>query len=119
MDHDEYYSIDRLIEFGIGLGAAQQMVRAMNEASSSMFVPGAMNAFQQPKTFFVMLDGQRAGPFTETELMRLFAEKRLFKETYVWRSGLADWVMAMNLPDVMRLIALSPPPFKGDSDDAR
>ena len=39
MDNN-FNSIDRLVEFGMGMAVAQQMVNTMNYAMSNMKVPG-------------------------------------------------------------------------------
>ena len=109
-----YTSMDRLIEFGLGMSVAQQMVNTMNHAMQNMQIPGAGNSMQQPQkmelVYYAMLDGKQAGPFSECEIVRLINDKKLFKETYVWHTGLREWKTAENIPAILRLVALAPPP---------
>ena len=109
-----FFSMDRLIEFGMGMGVAQQMVNTMNQTMRNMHVPGVGNPMQptqkQDTVYYAMLDGKQAGPFSETEIVRLINDKKLSKETYVWHTGLREWKTAENIPAVLRLVALAPPP---------
>jgi hypothetical protein len=43
---DEFYSVNRLVEFGLGLSVAEQMVKSMNSVMGSTFIPGAGNIMQ-------------------------------------------------------------------------
>lgn len=110
---NSFYSIDRLVEFGMGLAVAQQMVRTMNDSMQNMYVPGAMNTMQQPinNIYHVIMDGKQSGPYTESELSRLIAAKKVTKDTYIWKPSMKDWQKAENIPDVLRLVALTPPEF--------
>jgi hypothetical protein len=114
MNDDSFYSINRLVEFGMSLAVAQQMVQTMNHAITNMHVPGAMNPMQQapPQFYYAMLDGNQAGPFSEQELSRLILERKIAKETYVWKPGLSKWEIVEKLPEVLKLVALAPPPFQ-------
>ena len=109
-----FYSIDRLVEFGMGMAVAQQMVNTMNQTMAAMHIPGAGNPMRPPeppqRVYYAVLDGKQAGPFSETELARLVNDKKLSKETYVWHTGLAEWKTAENVPEIVRLAALAPPP---------
>ncbi len=113
MNDDSFFSINRLVEFGMGMAVAQQMVKTMNEAMNNMHVPGAMNNMQNvaPQFYYVILDGNQAGPFSEQEITRLISERKIVKETYVWKPGLLKWETAEHLPEILRLVALAPPPF--------
>jgi hypothetical protein len=121
MDGNNFYSIDRLMEFGMSMAIAQQMVKSMNDVMANMHIPGVMNPMhtqaqqQQPQPpnqmFYAILDGKQAGPFSETELARLITEKKVVKETYIWMPGMKDWQLAENVPSVLRLVALTPPQF--------
>jgi hypothetical protein len=106
------FSTDRLVEFGLGLAVAKQMVDGMNQAMGSMHVAGADNPMrqQEQRLFYAVLDGQRAGPFSESEMGRLVSDRRIDKDTLVWRPGLAEWSPAKNVPEVLRIVALAPPP---------
>jgi hypothetical protein len=114
MDDSSFFSINRLVEFGMGMAVAQQMVKTMNESMTNMNVPGAMNPMQKPKEkfFYAMIEGNQAGPFSEQELARLIAEKKVSKETYIWMPSLPNWKMAEQIPEVLKLVALAPPPFQ-------
>ncbi len=114
MDDNSFFSIDKLIEFGMGMAVAQQMVKTMNYTIDSMNSPGVM---KQPfknkqKFFYVMLQGKQAGPFSEQELVRLIADKKVVKETYIWLPNMPNWKMAEQIPEVLKMVALSPPPFQ-------
>jgi hypothetical protein len=114
MNNDNFFSIDRLVEFGLGIGVAQQMVKSMNHALANTYVPGPMSpmgAQRVPNTYFVVLDGKPAGPFSEEQISRLITEGKVTKTTYVWKPGMVKWELTENVPDVLKLVALSPPPF--------
>ncbi len=114
MNEDSFFSINRLVEFGMSLAIAQQMVKTMNDAMSNMHIPGSMNPMQStPQQFYyAIIEGKQAGPFSEQELSRLISEKKVFKETYVWKPGMPKWEIAEKLPEIIKLVALSPPPFQ-------
>lgn len=112
MNEDSFFSINRLVEFGMGLAVAQQMVQTMNKAMTTMHIPGSMNPIQSVAPFYyVMIDGNQAGPFSEQEISRLISEKKIAKETFIWKPGLVQWEIAEKLPEILRLVALTPPPF--------
>ena len=120
MDESSFYSIDRLVEFGLTLGVATQMASSMNASLQAMQIPGARNPMQpnaltedQP-LFYAVLDGKSVGPLAISELSRLIAEKRVTKETYVWKPGMPDWQLAENVPEVLKLVALTPPPVPNE-----
>lgn len=114
MDDSDFFSMNRLVEFGMGMTIAQQMVKTMNQSITDMNVPGVMNKIESIQTafFYVMIEGKQAGPFSEQELARLISEKKVVKETYVWMPSLPSWKMAEQIPEVLKLVALTPPPFE-------
>lgn len=113
MNEDSFFSINRLVEFGMGLAIAEQMVKTMNSAMANMHVPSSMNPIQTtaPQFYYAIIEGNQAGPFSEQELSRMISEKKIVKETYIWKPSLPKWEIAENLPEILKLVALIPPPF--------
>ena len=113
MDGNNFFSMDKLVAFGMGMAIANQMARSMNQSLNQMEIPGAGKAMHNNTDFmyFVVLDGRSEGPFSLAELSRLIAEKKIMKETYVWKPGMAQWDLAENVSEVLRLVALTPPPI--------
>ena len=122
-DGKNFYSIDRLVEFGMSTAVAQQMVNSMNYTMKNMHIPGADNPLQisRPQepvagappldlVYYAMIDGKQAGPYCETELGRLINDRKVCKGTYIWHTGLEEWTTAENIPAVLRFAALVPPP---------
>ena len=138
-DDRSFFSIDRLVKFGMTTAVAEQMVNSMNHTIRNMQIPGAGNPMippQQPYlhpaaqteaeknqanpvppefnppdlVYYAMIDGKQAGPYSETELARLINDRKLSKDTYIWYPGLGDWNTAENIPMILRLVALVPPP---------
>ncbi len=118
MNNDNYFSIDRLVEFGLGMAVAQQMVNSMNHALTNTAIPGAMQGPGAGRvvssSFFAVLDGKQAGPFSEEEMSRLIASGRVTRTSHVWKPGMAKWDLAENVAEVLKLVALCPPPFHGE-----
>lgn len=114
MNDETFFSMNRLVEFGLSLAVAQQMVGSMNNALRNTYVPGPQNAMapNRVKNYHIIIDGKPAGPFGEQELSRLISEGKVVKDTYVWMPGMPKWSQAENVADVLRLVALAPPPFK-------
>jgi hypothetical protein len=115
MNENSFYSVDRLLEFGMSMAIAQQMVKSMNDMMANMHIPGSMNLrpFEQgnPNIFYAVIDGKQEGPFSETEFSRLIAGKKVVKETYVWKPGMIDWQLAEKIPSVLQIAAITPPAF--------
>lgn len=112
MSENNFFSIDRLVEFGMGMAIAQQMVRTMNDSLANMSTPGVRNPVEkvEQKFFYAIIDNRQSGPFSEQELARLISEKKISKETYIWTPSLPDWKIAQDIPEVLKLVALTPPP---------
>ena len=115
------FSMDRLLEFGMSAAVAGQVMRNMNQTMNetmqpwpSTMRPGAPmpNPAMPPShLYYAALEGKQAGPFSETEIVRLVNEKRITKETLVWHQGMPAWKRAEDLPEMLRIIALAPPPL--------
>jgi len=64
----------------------------------------------------VILDDRQMGPLHESEILQLINQKRITKDTYVWYPGLSQWAKAMDVPSVLKLVALNPPPFESQNN---
>jgi hypothetical protein len=114
MDNNDFFSLDRLLEFGLGMGMAQQMINTMNQSMKSMYIPGSIQSMpQQPiaSIYYVAIDGQQTGPLRESELMELIRDKKVSKDTLAWMPGMASWLPIEKVPAILKLIALTPPPL--------
>ena len=115
MNDQSFFSIDRLVEFGMSAAIAQQMVSSMNQSMQQMYIPGSIQSMPQPvapqSTFYVAIDGQQAGPFSEQEVARLVTTKRINKDTLGWMPGMPAWKPVAEIPAILKVIALTPPPL--------
>lgn len=111
MDENFYYSLDKLIEFGLGASIATQMISNMNQSIGSMTTPGAGNSLHpgENQFYFAVTEGTAKGPYSLSELARLINEGTIVKETYLWKPGMPKWDLAENMPEVLRLVAMKPP----------
>ena len=111
MNDDSFRSIERLVEFGLSMSVAQQIASSVNQAMQSVTLPGEGRLEKKGgNSFYVAIDGKAAGPFTELDINNLIANKHLSKETLVWMQGMSEWKKAQDVPAVLRLILIAPPP---------
>jgi len=116
MNDQNFFSIDRLVEFGMSAAIAQQMVNSMNQTMKGMYVPGSIQSMPHPTgvpqaTYYVAIDGRQTGPLNDAELTRLIMEKQVNKDTLAWMPGMAAWEPIEKIPAILKIIALTPPPL--------
>lgn len=118
MNENSFFSIDRLVEFGMGMAMAQQMVQAMNQSMKQMYVPGSIQSMPAPQSstlksqpIYVAMEGQSVGPLTESEFSRFLAEKKVTKDTLAWMPGMQGWLPIEQIPAILKIVALVPPPI--------
>ena len=113
----DFYSMDKLVEFGMSMAIANQMASSMNQTLNQMQVPGAGKAMPtaSDNIYFAVIDGSQTGPYSLTELSRLIAEKKIVKETYIWKPGMSQWELAEKVSEVLRLVAVTPPPIPAET----
>ena len=114
MNDQNFFSIDRLVEFGMSAAIAQQMVKSMNQNMQSMYIPGSIQSMPQPTPpaiYYVAIDGQQTGPLNEAELTKLIMQKQVSKDTLAWMPGMAAWQPIEQIPAILKIIALTPPPL--------
>lgn len=113
MNEDSFFSLDRLVEFGINMSMAQQMINVMNQSMKSMYIPGSIQSMPKaiPQIYYVAIDGNQVGPLNDGEITSLVSQKRIHKDTLAWMPGLPSWKPIEKIPDLLKIIALTPPPL--------
>lgn len=111
-DNNSFSTIDRLVEFGMGLAVAQQMVNTMNHCIGNMQIAGTGNALGQAisqvsKSYYLIVNNAVAGPFSENELSVLAKSHTLKAESLFWCTGMSGWTFARNIPEIMKIVLLN------------
>lgn len=75
-------------------GQMANMFNRMGSAMNAQFDTGGVTPPPAPPMYYILSDGQQAGPMDTSELQTLVANGRLTPHTYVWRSGMTDWAKA-------------------------
>lgn len=113
---DHFFSINKLVNFGLSMAIAQQMVQTMNQAIEQQKTAGATQSFLlgkqntlSEKIFYIAFDNKESGPYSEIEMTQLIKENKVTKSSLIWIPGMKKWDVAENIPEVLRLVALQPP----------
>ncbi len=113
MDNNNFFAIDKLVEFGMSLAIAKQMVDVMNQTINDMHIPGSIQSMPSPiiSSIFVAINGKQIGPISPNELISLINKGDVNKDSLVWVAGMSGWKPIEEVPEILKLIALSPPPL--------
>ena len=110
MNDNNFSALDRLMDFGLCLGMAQQMVKTMNTTMQTMQLPESSKPLQEkPDEWFVAIEGKPQGPFSNNEIKALLLEQKITKDNLVWKCGFANWQKAENTPEILKLLIQLPP----------
>jgi len=81
----------------------QQQQASAPQAGGPPLIPGAIQ-------FFVVLNGQQAGPYNEMGLRQLIQQQAINPTTFVWKQGMAAWAKAGEVPELASLFTPPGPP---------
>ncbi len=88
-----------------------QMAQALGAGQQAAGGPGVPPPLPGVVAFFAAIDGKQAGPFDLAALQAKAAAGQLKADTLVWKSGMAQWVAAGQVPDLSAILGIVPPPL--------
>ena len=101
MNDNSFNSIDRLLEFGMSMAVANQMINTMNYAMSNMNIAGQSSILSpQFIQMYAAVDGKQVGPFSDSEM------QILINNTLIWHSGMTAWKYAKDVPLISKFLLL-------------
>lgn len=132
----DFSSLDKLVEFGLGIGIATQMMNTMNHVMAQTAIPGVginpgqtsnaqamrqvaaptspahseckpLSTTPAPRTYYIVRDERLAGPLSEDELTQLVKRGVVTNDTFCWYPGLESWSLAEDIPEVNKLLLLN------------
>lgn len=128
MNNNDFFSIDKLVEFGMSAAIATQMVETMNQSMRGMYVTGSYmptppqgygvpqaipsNGQVRPDTpgltdIYILVDGRKVGPLSDSEFVDLVKKKIVVKDTMAWFPGREGWKPVSEIPSLLKIILLS------------
>lgn len=104
--------LEKMMELGIGMSVLQQMPKMMEGVMPNISPTPASAATpppvqQQPEGVYIVVNNSQAGPFSQEDLIKLIQNDMLNEKTLVWKEGMANWLPAVQVPDVNKLFILA------------
>ncbi|HEV2675369.1 MAG TPA: SPFH domain-containing protein [Aliidongia sp.] len=97
------------IQLGVGLAAAQQVMRSMNTAFEQPAVPPPLPP--SGPQYHVAIGGKAQGPLALDAITQLVAAGTIDAATLVWHPGMTAWAAAGSDPGLRALFSQAPPPL--------
>ncbi len=113
-NHNSFEPIERLMEFGMSMAVANQMIQTMNDVLTKSNKPSLQNIglqHQVPKSYYVVINDITQGPFSESEISNFILNDKINENTFVWHDGMSNWQLTKDVPEVSKLFLLKPPKF--------
>ncbi len=105
--------IEKMLELGIGLSMVKQMPEILDGCvpkSGDSIMPSQNSNIPPPLQtagVYVVVDNAQAGPFSDEEMLKLIKAGCVETDTLVWKTGMASWLPAKQVPDIQRLFVLA------------
>lgn len=96
---------------GIALGGAAGQMLGQSMQQQQQQGGGAPPPLPAAAAYHVAIGGQQAGPYDMATLQQYVQSGQITRETLVWKSGMAQWVKASDVPDLAGLFGTTPPPL--------
>jgi len=101
---------------GMGMGMGNQMA---NMYQNNQFNPQTGLQNQGPQgppppppasQWFFAVNGAQQGPYDENTFRAMIQSGAVKKETHVWKTGMAGWLQASQVPELANAFTMMPPP---------
>lgn len=95
---NESGNVGTFLGVGLGLGISNGLGNTMDHLSQNLNTRNNMNS-QTPTLYYVLINGQKNGPLSLTQLNQLIDDVRVNNTSLVWKEGLEDWKLITDLPE--------------------
>lgn len=109
-NHESFFSIDNLVEFGLGMAVARQMVNTFNQNLATAISPADYSI----QNVHVSINNHDVGPLSEDEIRLLCRQQKICSQTLAWMPGMAIWKPIEEIPEILKIIALTSPIYNND-----
>ena len=100
------------IGIGLGMAVGSRMANQLNPQQPAAQPPAAAPPpLPAGEQWFLGVGGQQQGPFDRAALATQAQSGTLTADTLVWRSGMAQWTAAKDVPEVAAVLGAVPPPL--------
>jgi hypothetical protein len=110
MNDNSFNSIEKLMEFGMSMAIAQQMMQTMNHALNNMQTPQFSNLSMPLAAqimYYALVNDIPQGPFTESEINNFIITKSIDEDTLIWNKELPGWMAAKQVPVINKLFLIN------------
>lgn len=106
---DDNNFFEKIMELGIGISVAQQMPNFLSQCMPNNQHSSSKTPPQVPSetAYYLVVDNAQAGPFKEDDLLIMIKNDLIRPETLVWKTGMAKWMCASQIPEVNKLFLMS------------
>ena len=100
---------------GMAMGGAMggqmaNMMNGMGQMQQQAMQQPAPPPIVQQSQYTINVNGQNSEPYTMQQLEQLVQNGQLTKNTYVWKQGMQNWELAVNVAELSSLFGAVPPP---------
>lgn len=88
---------------GLGVGIGNQMSNVSVNLNTQNTPP------PPPILYYVLINNQQYGPLIFDQLKELILDARVNKQTMIWKTGMENWVLITEIPEVFNLFNQTPP----------
>lgn len=85
---------------------AKNSIKAMQVEVPQVDIPShvVLPAFKnkQENEYVIAVNGEQKGPYTISKLNEMIRCGEINIESYVWRSGMSEWKMIKDCPDILK-----------------
>lgn len=111
-EHSNFFSVENLVELGISMSLARQMVSCFNENMAIVMTPPDYTI----RNVHISMDGKDVGPLDEKDIIRLLGNHKLSAKTLAWMPGMPKWLPIEQIPPILKIIALATPAMSANQE---
>ncbi len=97
---------------GMMMGGAlgNQMAGMMNNLGQNMQNGQNVPPAPPQDLYYIAVEGQTKGPFNLNQLQGMVNSGEINKNSYLWKNGMDDWKLIMEIKELSNLFTSNPPP---------
>lgn len=98
-----------LMGAGLGLGLGVGVGNQISNVSSNL---NTQNTPPPPPVtlYYILMNNQQIGPLNFDQLKQLILDAQINRQTMIWKTGMENWSLITEIPEVSNLLNQTPPP---------